>query len=68
MKLTDLGPCRCPYILTSPEQAGYVSWERLKEAEAAFPHLRSCGKENFAWIDKKNCEYCKEGLRDVHEG
>ena len=64
---TDLGPCRCPYRITDPAQAGYVSWDRLAEAARAFPHLKPCGREAFAWIDRQECNFCPEGLRE-HEG
>ena len=51
----DLGPCRCPFHLTDPAQAGYVSWDRLGEAARSYPHLKPCGKEEWNWIDRSEC-------------
>ena len=64
----DLGPCRCPYSLGDPAEAGFATWELLAQRAREYPHMKPCGKENWNWIYRTACNFCPEGLRNEHEG
>ena len=53
---------RCRRRLPSPELAGCLTWEALKEKAKRYPDLRPCWKHNWAWGYRKACEKCPEAI------
>ena len=53
---------RCRRRLPSPELAGCLTWEALKEKAKRYPDLRPCWKHNWAWGYRKACEKCSEAI------
>lgn len=50
---------KCRIKAPSPEACGYADWETVRQKAEEYPHLRPCPKHDWLWLDKKNCEKCK---------
>ena len=63
---------RCRLRLPSPELAGCLTWEALREKAAHYPHLRPCprilgSRGTWQWIYRKGCELCPDALNNTPE-
>lgn len=52
----------CRHRLPSPELAGRMTWEKLREDRERYPHLRPCIKTGWNWIYRTSCEKCSEAI------
>lgn len=64
---------RCRRRLPSPELAGCLTWEALKEKAARYPHLRPCprilgSRGTWQWIYRASCEKCGEKKETPRRG
>lgn len=62
-----MGEMCCRRRLPSPELAGCLTWEALKEKAARYPHLRPCprilgSRRTWQWIYRKGCDRCPDAL------
>lgn len=50
---------KCRIKAPNAQACGYENWELVKQKAEEHPNLRPCPKHNWWWVDKKNCEKCK---------
>ena len=59
---------RCRHRIPSPEAAGFLTAEGLREAAAQYPHLRPCKKHGWNWLYRTACAKCVDKLEVPLEG